>query len=69
MLFTRQSLQGVRRFSNYATPALVKELRMQTGSPLKDCMAALKQTQGDMEASKDYLRKKALQKQRKELVA
>ena len=31
-----------------------------TGSPLKDCMKALEQTNGDIEASKEYLRKKGL---------
>ena len=31
-----------------------------TGSPLKDCMTALEQTNGDIEASKDFLRKKGL---------
>jgi elongation factor Ts len=44
----------------FATPKLVKELRAMTGSPLKDCMKALEETQGDMEASKEYLRKKGL---------
>lgn len=33
---------------------------MLTGSPLKDCMKALEETGGDIEASKDYLRKKGL---------
>ena len=31
-----------------------------TGSPLKDCMKALEETGGDIDASKDYLRKKGL---------
>jgi len=31
-----------------------------TGSPLKDCIKALEQTNGDIEASKDFLRKKGL---------
>lgn len=43
-----------------ATPALVKQLRLMTGSPLKDCIKALEETNGDMEASKDFLRKKGL---------
>ena len=31
-----------------------------TGSGIKDCMKALEENQGDIEASKDYLRKKGL---------
>lgn len=31
-----------------------------TGSPLKDCMAVLAETEGDLQASKDLLRKKGL---------
>ena len=31
-----------------------------TGSPLKDCMKALEETGGDLEASKEFLRKKGL---------
>lgn len=46
--------------SAHATPKLVKQLRLLTGSPLKDCMKALEETEGDVEASKDYLRKKGL---------
>ena len=38
----------------------VKQLRMATGSPLKDCMKALEENNGDIESSKDYLRKKGL---------
>lgn len=48
-------------FRNFAVSAAqVKELRGLTGSPLKDCMAALEENNGDIEASKDYLRKKGL---------
>lgn len=43
-----------------ATPALVKQLRGMTGSGIKDCMKALEENGGDIEASKDYLRKKGL---------
>lgn len=42
------------------SPSLVKQLRDMTGSPLKDCMSVLKDTQGDLQASKDLLRKKGL---------
>lgn len=31
-----------------------------TGSPLKDCIKALEESNGDMEASKEFLRKKGL---------
>lgn len=49
-----------RLFAFKPSPALVKELRNMTGSPLKDCMAVLAETEGDLEASKDLLRKKGL---------
>ena len=55
------SALNFRRFaSKVATPALVKQLRGITGSPLKDCIKALEETQGDLEASQDFLRKKGL---------
>jgi elongation factor Ts len=38
-----------------------------TGSPLKDCMKALEETNGDIEASKDYLRKKGLAEAEKKI--
>ena len=38
----------------------MKDLRNLTGSPLKDCMAVLVETGGDISASKDLLRKKGL---------
>jgi elongation factor Ts len=38
----------------------VKALRTMTGSPLKDCLKALNETEGDLEASKDVLRKSGL---------
>jgi translation elongation factor EF-Ts len=46
--------------TQFASPALVKQLRAMTGSGIKDCMKALNETEGDIEASKDYLRKKGL---------
>jgi elongation factor Ts len=49
-----------RNMASVASAALVKQLRLLTGSPIKDCMKALEQTNGDIEASKDYLRKKGL---------
>jgi len=40
--------------------ALVKKLRDMTGSPLKDCMKVLAEADGDMEKSKELLRKRGL---------
>mmetsp|Transcript_12945 Transcript_12945/g.21901 ORF Transcript_12945/g.21901 Transcript_12945/m.21901 type:complete len:233 (+) Transcript_12945:31-729(+) len=62
MLLKRQFLQlgSLRRFSSFATPKMVKQLRELTGSPLKDCMKALEETSGDIDKSLDYLRKKGL---------
>ncbi len=44
------------------TAAMVKELRDTTGAGMMDCKAALKETDGDMEAAVDWLRKKGLSK-------
>jgi elongation factor Ts len=46
------------------TPAapLVKELRDKTGAGMMDCKAALTETNGDMEAAIDWLRKKGISK-------
>ena len=43
--------------STAASPQLVKQLRTITGSPLKDCMKALKEANGDIDKSKDLLKK------------
>ncbi|MCD8492274.1 MAG: translation elongation factor Ts [Geovibrio sp.] len=40
--------------------ALVKELREKTGAGMMDCKKALAETNGDMEAAIDFLRKKGL---------
>ena len=42
------------------SPAIVKQLRDQTGSPLKDCLKVLTETNGDIAASKEMLRKRGL---------
>ena len=42
------------------TAALVKELREQTGAGMMDCKGALAETDGDLEAAVDWLRKKGL---------
>src|ERR1700691_797206 len=44
------------------TAALVKDLREKTGSGMMDCKTALSETQGDIEAAVDWLRKKGLAK-------
>lgn len=44
------------------TASLVKALREQTGAGMMDCKAALKETDGDMDAAVDWLRKKGLSK-------
>ena len=40
------------------TAAAVKELRELTGVPMMDCKKALVETNGDIEAAKDFLRKR-----------
>lgn len=42
--------------------AMVKELREKTGAGMMDCKNALNETNGDMEAAVDWLRKKGLSK-------
>ena len=44
------------------TAAMVKGLREKTGAGMMDCKSALNETQGDMEAAIDWLRKKGLSK-------
>ena len=44
------------------TAALVKELRDKTSAGMMDCKAALTETNGDIEAAVDWLRKKGLAK-------
>jgi elongation factor Ts len=44
------------------TAAMVKELREKTGAGMMDCKTALGETDGDMEAAVDWLRKKGLSK-------
>ena len=42
--------------------SMVKDLREKTGAGMMDCKAALGETQGDMDAAVDWLRKKGLAK-------
>lgn len=42
------------------SPAIVKKLRDETGSPLKDCVKVLTETLGDIAKSKELLRKRGL---------
>ncbi|WP_428409414.1 translation elongation factor Ts [Hyphococcus sp.] len=44
------------------TAATVKQLREMTGAGMMDCKTALQETNGDMEAAVDWLRKKGLAK-------
>ena len=44
------------------TAAMVKELRDTTGAGMMDCKSALNETDGDMQAAVDWLRKKGLAK-------
>lgn len=44
------------------TAAMVKDLREQTGAGMMDCKQALNETDGDVEAAIDWLRKKGLSK-------
>jgi elongation factor Ts len=44
------------------TATMVKDLRDKTGAGMMDCKAALGETNGDMEAAIDWLRKKGLSK-------
>src|SRR6185437_2093923 len=44
------------------TPSMVKDLRDKTGAGMMDCKNALKETDGDMEAAIDWLRKKGISK-------
>ena len=44
------------------TSAMVKELRERTGAGMMDCKSALGETDADMEAAVDLLRKKGLAK-------
>ncbi|MBB4658659.1 translation elongation factor Ts [Parvularcula dongshanensis] len=44
------------------TASMVKDLREKTGAGMMDCKAALKETDGDVEAAVDWLRKKGLAK-------
>ena len=44
------------------TAAMVKDLREKTGAGMMDCKSALNETNGDLEAAVDWLRKKGLAK-------
>jgi elongation factor Ts len=49
-------------FMAHITAALVKDLREKTGAGMMDCKQALTETDGDIEAAVDWLRKKGLSK-------
>ena len=48
------------------TASLVKDLRDKTGAGMMDCKKALTETDGDMEAAIDWLRKKGMFEGREE---
>ena len=47
------------------TASMVKELREMTGAGMMDCKKALNETNGDMDAAVEYLRRTDRQKLRK----
>ena len=47
------------------TAAMVKELREMTGAGMMDCKKALNETNGDMDAAVEFLRKMDRQRRRK----
>ena len=47
------------------TAAMVKELREMTGAGMMDCKKALGETDGDMEAAVEYLRKNRRRQKRR----
>ena len=47
------------------TAALVKELREKTGAGMMDCKTALSESDADIEAAVDWLRKKGLSRRRR----
>ena len=49
------------------TASMVKELREMTGAGMMDCKKALNETNGDMDAAVEFLRKMVRQKLRKKL--
>src|SRR4051812_38070267 len=53
--------QRIYKMANI-TAAMVKDLRETTGAGMMDCKAALTETDGDMQAAQDWLRKKGLSK-------
>src|SRR5436189_4472665 len=60
----RIGLNGQRKDRTMATitAAMVKDLRDKTGAGMMDCKQALNETNGDIEAAVDWLRKKGLSK-------
>jgi len=58
-LSPRHVARQLRYFGNTktVTTALIKELRQQSGSPIKECKKALEASNGDVEEAWNYLRK------------
>ena len=51
------------------TANMVKDLRDKTGAGMMDCKSALAETNGDVEAAIDWLRKKGLRRPRRSRAA
>src|SRR5207302_9964976 len=63
MAGTSPAMTDERNFQMAAiTATMVKDLRETTGAGMMDCKAALTETNGDVEAAIDWLRKKGLSK-------
>ena len=58
-IYSANMLQA-RSFGFKPSAAMVKQLRGMTGSPLRDCMKVLAETDGDFDKSKELLRKRGL---------
>ncbi|EAU42780.1 translation elongation factor Ts protein [Fulvimarina pelagi HTCC2506] len=55
-------LIDVKDYEMAITASMVKELREKTGAGMMDCKTALNETNGDMDAAIDWLRKKGIAK-------
>jgi translation elongation factor Ts len=61
VLLQNDERQGLTAMANI-TAGMVKELRDSTGAGMMDCKAALSETDGNIDAAVDWLRKKGLSK-------
>eukprot|EP00297_Palpitomonas_bilix_P018658 CAMPEP_0113877536 /NCGR_PEP_ID=MMETSP0780_2-20120614/6151_1 /TAXON_ID=652834 /ORGANISM="Palpitomonas bilix" /LENGTH=145 /DNA_ID=CAMNT_0000863845 /DNA_START=14 /DNA_END=448 /DNA_ORIENTATION=- /assembly_acc=CAM_ASM_000599 len=56
----RSMMNNTAAASYATTAATVKSLRTMTGAPMMDCKKALDETNGDIEAAQQWLRKKGM---------